>query len=153
MQQIEAAPEEEKLMQEAIQEAGRLLYESDSASAAVVETVQSATEPGQGVGVAAAEVVIAVDQKMDLPEDFIIPMLEAVLPLVAEMAEAAGVEGSEESADGALVHAIKEIAAEYEIDPAQLQELMAEVGPDEAMQHAQKFEKHMTGGQGVPQMA
>lgn len=140
-------------MQEAIQEAGRLLYESDSASAAIVETIQSAAEPGQGVGVAAAEVVVTVDQKMDLPEDFIIPVLEAVLPLVAEMAEAAGVTGSEDSADGALVHAIKEIASEYDIDPEQIQELMSVVGPDEAMQHAQRFEKHMTGGQGVPQMA
>lgn len=112
----EASPEQEALMEEALAETGKVIYANDAAADALLDTIASAKTPEAGIGVVVSQVVGVMDQKMDLPEDFIVPLSEAVTYMIVEMADKAGiVEASDDVIERSLMEAAKNIGQDYEV--------------------------------------
>jgi len=116
-----ATPEEESLMDQALAEVGNMIYKSDEANAALLDMIGSAPDPAVGIGLAVSQVVEVVDQKMDLPDDFLLPLAEAVTMSLIEMADAADIlETSDDTIEAALMEAAKNLGQSYDIDAADL---------------------------------
>lgn len=81
-------PQEKKIVEDAVQVAGKLLY-SDAVSKRVAELVRQAPHVN-GIGDAAAQLTSQVDQQMDLPEDLIIPVGLNVAEMVSDLGEELG---------------------------------------------------------------
>lgn len=116
--EVAATPEEEAVMEQALSEVGKMIYASDSAADALLETIASSEKPEAGIGIVVSQVVGVVDQKMDLPDDYIAPLSEAVTMMVVEMADKAGIiEASDDVIELAMMETAKNIAQDYEVDP------------------------------------
>ena len=112
-----ASPEEEQLMEQALNEAGNILYVSDQASESVLEGIAGSPNPAQVIGETVSQVIEVVDKKMDLPDDFIIPMVEPVSMMIIEMADTAGlIETSDEVVEEVFTHASALLAQTYQVD-------------------------------------
>ncbi|MFT6550459.1 MAG: hypothetical protein ACJA1I_000487 [Zhongshania marina] len=122
-----ASPEEEQLMDQALAEVGNMIYKSDEASASILDMLGTGEEFPMALGMVVSQVIEVVDQKMDLPADFILPMAEAVVMMLVEMADTAGiVETNDEVIEQSLMAAAKNLAQDYDIDPAELQTAAAD---------------------------
>lgn len=112
----QASPEEEALMEQALLEVGKMIYGSDSAADALLETIAAAEKPQVGIGLVVSQVVDVADQKMDLPEDFILPLGEAVTYMVIEMADKAGLtEASDDLVELSLMESAKNLAEDFDV--------------------------------------
>lgn len=117
-----ASPEEEKLMDQALAEVGNMIYQSDEASQAVLQTLGKGGSFPDALAMMVSQIIEVVDQKMDLPADFILPLAEAVTMMLVEMADAAGiVETNDDVIEQSLMAAAKNLAKDYDIDPNELQ--------------------------------
>tara|TARA_R110002072_G_scaffold21764_15_gene76811 strand:- start:594 stop:1106 length:513 start_codon:yes stop_codon:yes gene_type:complete len=122
-----ASPEEEQLMDQALAEVGNMIYQSDEASASVLEMLKTGEDFPLAAGMAVSQIVEVVDTKMDLPEDFILPLAEATVMMLIEMADTAGiVETNDDVIERSLMAAAKNLAQDYDIDPATLQSAAAD---------------------------
>lgn len=130
-----ATPEEEQVMDAALAEVGKIIYAEDEANDAILQGIAGAKDPADMVGLTAMQVVEAVDQKMDLPDDFILPLVEPVIIMLVEMADKAGIiEAGDELIERALIAGATHLAEAYELDPAELQALAADPGIAQTMQ-------------------
>lgn len=117
-----ATPEEEQLMDQALGEVGNMIYQSDEASDSILKTLGAGGNFSMAVGTVVSQVIDVVDQKMDLPADFILPLAEAVTMMLVEMADTAGIiETNDDIIEQSLMAAAKNLAQDYDIDPADLQ--------------------------------
>jgi|GEM_PF-6574141 len=122
-----ASPEEEQIMDQALAEVGNMIYQSDEANASILEMLNSGGEVPVAVGMVVSQIVEVVDKKMDLPEDFILPLAEATTMMLVEMADTAGiVETNDDVIEQSLMAAAKNLAQDYDLDPAALQSAAAD---------------------------
>ena len=117
----QASPEEEALMEQALDEVGNLIYADDPANNALMNGIASAANPVKMIGINVSQIIEVVDRKMDLPEDFILPLAEPVTMMLIEMADTAGIlEASDEVVEQALAESAAGLAQAYELDPQEL---------------------------------
>jgi hypothetical protein len=122
-----ASPEEEQIMDQALAEVGNMIYQSDEANASILEMLNSGGELPVAVGMVVSQIVEVVDKKMDLPEDFILPLAEATTMMLVEMADTAGiVETNDDVIEQSLMAAAKNLAQDYDLDPEALQSAAAD---------------------------
>lgn len=109
-----ATPEEEQLMEQALEEVGKMIYASDSAADSLLQTISKSDPPEVGIGIVVSQVVDVTDQKMDLPDDFIVPLSEAVTYMIVEMADKAGIaESNDDLIERSLAETAKNIAQDF----------------------------------------
>ena len=124
MNEVQASPEEEQLFEEAMTEVGRLFFQDDKVFESSMAAIGRAPKPGVGVGQVAAQIISTVDDKMDLPGDFILPLLETLVPEVARAADEAGlIEVNDKILATAMAQGVKSLEdGGYEIEDEALSE-------------------------------
>jgi hypothetical protein len=118
-----ASSEEEQVMEAALEEVGNLIYSDDNANNALMNGISQASNPVEMIGINAAQIIEVVDRKMDLPDDFLLPLVEPVVVMLVEMADAAGILVTDDAViEQALTEGAAQLAQAYEIDPQDLQQ-------------------------------
>lgn len=121
-EEVPLTPQEEKLLKDAVQVAGQMLYTEQVARS--VASLIAEPPHVEGIGEAAAQLTSKVDDQMNLPEDLIVPLGMLVAELVSDLGEELGYyKESDKFVKQCVQHTLKKL---YEIYGTDEDELAAE---------------------------
>lgn len=123
-------PQEEQTVKQAVEMAGQMLY-SEKVSKGVAQLIR---EPPhfEAVGDSAAQIVKSVDDRMNLPEDLIIPVGLLVAEMVSDLGEELGFyKESKQFVSKCVQYTIKKLYEIYGMDQEGVAEQAGEFGDEE----------------------
>jgi hypothetical protein len=134
-----ASPEEQEAYSRVVAAGGKVLYGKESSDQFLAMLKAGADDPAKALADATAMLIVQLDKKANgtIPDVVIIPAAAELLGLTAELAEKAGIFEVDDAVKAkASQQLILSLSKEYEVDPAELQALIAEIGPERSKQMA-----------------
>lgn len=123
-------PQEEQTVKQAVEVAGQMLY-SDKVSKGVAQMIQQPPHV-EAIGDTAAQIVKSVDDRMNLPEDLIIPVGLLVTEMVSDLGEELGFyKESKQFVSKCVKFTIKKLYEIYGVDQEGVAEQAGEFSAEE----------------------
>lgn len=136
--EVQATPEEQALLEQAVNAALDVIHAPGKAGDNIVQMVMSAQQIQKGLGQAVATVLITVEKKMQIPEDMRLALAQEVTAELAELAIEAGALSADELNEQMLDAIISHATSQY----IELKEALGELDKDQlqaGVQEAQAF--------------
>lgn len=143
-----ATPQEQNAYEKVVLAGMKVLYGKESSAQFVAMLKAGADDPAKALADATSMLIVQLDKKANgaIPEDVILPAAAELLGLTAELAEKARLFTVDEAVKAkAAQQLLLSLGNEYGVEPAELQALIADVGPERAKQMA--AEQARFGGQ------
>lgn len=112
-QEVNASPEEQQLFDQATAMVDDLLFGEGPLGDQVAKIVAADKDVMIGIGKATATVLLAVEQKMQIPEDMKLPLAQEIVEDLADMAVKVGAVGEDEITEDTLKQIVDAGTAEY----------------------------------------
>lgn len=133
-EEVEATPEEQAMLEQAVILAMQAIHGEGQSGDNIAQMVLNAQDVTEGIGQAAATVLIAVQKQTQVPDDMKIALAQEIIAELAELAVTAGAlaedEVTDEWIDSVISHAytsyISMQEAMGELDPAELEASVTE---------------------------
>ena len=129
MEEIEASPQEQEMLQQAVEIAEDILHGPGPVGDQVAKIVSADPDILVGLGKAAAAVLLAVEQKMQVPDDMKLAVAQEIVGELFAIAAEMGAVSEDEIDDVAMEKTVSAATSEYlrlsdemgKLDPAKLQ--------------------------------
>lgn len=112
-QEVNASPEEQQLFDQANAMVDDLLFGEGPLGDQVAKIVAADKDVMVGIGKATATVLLAVEQKMQIPEDMKLPLAQEIVEDLVDMAVKVGAVGEDEITEDTLKQIVDAGTAEY----------------------------------------
>lgn len=129
------SPEEGKVIEQAVQSVGQLLYQNQQVGKAVVELIKQPPHV-DGIGQAATLLTVKVDEQMNLPDELVLPVGVQAAQLVSDLGEELGFYSESEKFVKQVVKAtMKSLYEHYGVDDQELVQQAAGIPTDQLRQN------------------
>jgi hypothetical protein len=130
----EATPEEQDAYDRVVAAAGEVLYD-DKTNPDIMNMLKSKQDnPAQALADVTSMVVIQLDEQSGgkIPEVVILPVVEEILPMVAELANAAGIfKPDDRTMNLAAQQTLMELGEHYGVSEEDIQNLIKQMDPND----------------------
>jgi hypothetical protein len=150
-EEVEATPEEQAMLEQAVDLGMQAIHGEGQSGDNIAQMVLNAQDVTEGIGQAAATVLIAVEKQMQVPDDMKIALAQEIIGELAELAVAAGALSEDEVNDEWIDAVVSHAYTSY----ISTKEAMGELNPQELEANVSEAEQLMgtsvrSGGQQQP---
>ena len=132
--EVEATPEEQAMLEQAVDLGMQAIHGEGQSGDNIAAMLLDAQDITEGIGKAAATVLIAIEKQMQVPDDMKIALAQELIAELAELAITAGALSEDEVTDQWLDSVISHAYSNYistkeamgELDPEQLKATVSE---------------------------
>lgn len=140
-----ATPEEQDQYKRVVLAGMKILYSKESSAQFVSMLKSGADDPAKALADATSMLIVQLDSKANgaIPDVVIAPAAAELLGLAAELAVKARLFEVDDAVKAkAAQQLLLSLGKEYDVDPKELQALIAEIGPERAKQMAAEQARH-----------